>query len=201
VCSAQLVVILVGHKKHEVYGPISNKDSSMKKIYLFATLISALVVTQLTLAADSCNKVGQVSGRINTVNLSDKVQTGSIVLKIKVNHIPYYFNKGRIIGRTIDTGIDANTGQPYAIMEHNMFFGWQTILATNNDTGLLTPTRFLNGVPCAFDVTEKISEGIGTNRLKVLSNHTHEVIAKGSFSFCPDNNRNILKLSGTVCLD
>ena len=94
----------------------------MKKIYLFATLISALVVTQLTLAADSCNKVGHVSGRIDTINLSDKVQTGSVMLMIKVNHRPFYFNKGRIIGRTVEQGVDSDTGLPYAIMEHNMLY-------------------------------------------------------------------------------
>ena len=173
----------------------------MKKIYLFATLISALVVTQLTMAADSCNKVGHVSGRIDTTNISDKVQTGSVMLMVKVNHRPFYFNKGRIIGRTVEQGVDSDTGQPYAIMEHNMFFGWQTILATSNDQAIFTPTHFINGAPCAFDVTEKITEAIGTDRLKSLSNSEHEVIAKGSVSFCPGSNHNSFKLSGTVCLD
>ncbi len=173
----------------------------MKKIFLFATFISALIVTQLTQADDSCKQVGQVSGQIHTTNLSDKIQSGSITLMIKVKHRPYYFNRGRIIGRTVAQGIDSDTGQPYAIMEHNMFFGWQTILATSNDQALLTPTRFIDGVPCAFDVTEKLTEAIGTNRLEPLSNNMGEVIAKGSFSFCPGNNRNSFKLSGTVCLD
>ncbi len=173
----------------------------MKKILLFATFLTALIVTQLTMAADSCNKVGQVSGQIHTVNLNDKVQTGSIMLMIKVNHRPYYFNKGRIIGRTVAQGIDSNTGQPYAIMEHNMFFGWQTVLATSNDQAMLTPTAFFNGAPCAFNVTEKITEAIGTDRLRALSNDMHQVTAQGSISFCPGNNRNSLQLSGTVCLD
>ncbi len=173
----------------------------MKKIYLFAIFISTLIVTQLSLADDTCNKVGKVSGRIRTTNLSDKIQNGTIRMKIKVGHRPYFFKKGRIIGRTVAQGIDTNTGQPFAIMEHNMFFGWRTILATSNDQALLTPTRFQNGVPCAFDVTEKITAAIGTNRLRSLSNNTHEVVAKGSISFCSDNNRNTFKLSGTVCLD
>lgn len=173
----------------------------MKKLYLFASFISALIVTQPIMADETCNKVGNVRGSIRSVNLSDKIQTGTVTLAIHVNHRPYYFNKGRIIGRTVAQGIDSNTGQPYAIMEHNMFFGWQTILATSNDQALLVPTRFENGVPCAFNVTEKVTEAIGTNRLRSLSNDKHAVIAKGSISFCSDNNRNSFKLSGTVCLD
>lgn len=173
----------------------------MKKLYLFATLIASLIVTQISLADDTCNKVGQVSGQIHTVNLSDKIQSGTITLMIKVGHRPYYINKGRIIGRTVNQGLDSNTGQPYAIMDHDMFFGWQTILATSNDQALLTPTRFQNGVPCAFNVAEKMTAAIGTNRLRSLSNNMHGVIANGSISFCSDNNRNTFNLSGTVCLD
>jgi hypothetical protein len=173
----------------------------MKKINLLAACLSVLFFSQITLAGGTCNKIGQVSGRINAVNVSDRVQSGTIKLRINVDGKPYFHKRGTFIGRTVGQGIDAKSGKPYAFLNHNAFLGWKTIVATSNDYALFTPTRFHNGMPCAFDVVEQMTDAVGSGKLKSLNNNTHSVVAKGSMSFCPFQNRNILKLSGTVCLD
>lgn len=173
----------------------------MKKKNLLATFVSALFFTQLSLASDSCSKVGQVSGKIRTTNISDSIQSGSVKIKIKVDGRLYYASRGRVIGRIIEQGIDPSTGQPYAILNHNMFLGWRTAVATSNDQAVLVPTRFYGGAPCAFNVVEEITSAVGSNRLRSLSNDGHHVKAEGSISFCPGSNRNTFKLSGTVCIN
>jgi hypothetical protein len=173
----------------------------MNNKYLSTALISALFFSQAALAGDTCNKVGHVSGHIHTVNISDKIQSGAIKLKIKVDGQPYFYKRGTIIGRIVGQGIDSDSGAPFLLANHNMFLGWRTIVATSNDYALLTPTGFHNGAPCAFDVVEKMTSAVGSGKLKPISNNTHNVIAKGSISFCPFKNRNTFELSGTVCLD
>jgi hypothetical protein len=173
----------------------------MKNIYLLAACVTALFFSQITFAGGTCSKVGQVSGHIKSVNISDKIQSGSIMLKINVDGRPFFYNRGKFIGRIVAQGVDANSGKPYAFVNHNAFLGWRTVIATSNDYALMTPTRFHNGTPCAFDVVEEITNAVGSGKLKTLTNNTHSVVAKGSLSFCPFQNLNTLKLSGTVCLD
>ncbi len=173
----------------------------MNKKKLFALIISTLFFSQVTVAGETCNKVGKISGKIRTTNLSDTVQTGSIWITIKLNRVPFFIRRGRVIGRILEQGVDTNSGQPYAILNHNIFFGFNTVLATNRDLALLTPTRFHNGVPCAFDVVEEITDTVGNNLLGALSNNAGSMVAKGSISYCPGSNRNSFELSGEVCLD
>ncbi len=173
----------------------------MNKKKLFAFIISTLFFSQFTVAGETCNKVGTISGKIRTTNLSDTVQTGSIWITIRLKGVPFFIRRGQVIGRTLEQGIDTNTGQPYAIVNHNIFFGFNTVLATNRDLALLTPTRFNNGVPCAFDVVEEITDTVGNNLLGALSDKASKIVAKGYISYCPGSNRNSFELSGEVCLD
>jgi hypothetical protein len=173
----------------------------MKKIYLFASFVFALFFTQLALASDSCSKVGEISGKIRSTNISDSIQSGSIKVKIKVDGRIYYASRGRVIGRIIEQGIDTGTGQPYAILNHNIFLGWRTVIATSNDQAVLVPTRFYDGAPCAFNVVQELTSAVGSNRLRSLTNDEHHVKAKGSISYCPGSNRNTFELSGTVCIN
>lgn len=169
-----------------------------KKLLTCCGLITCMFSSQPILASDECT-IGDVSGWVHTTNLSNVLQSGVIKLVIEVDGEIYFKRKGVIIGQITYQGSNED-GLPTASLEHDIFFGFGNRMETFNDRAVLIPTKFENGIPCEFDVSEVISEAIGTKRLKHLSNDEHEIFADGSVSFCSDKNKNKFELSGTVCI-
>lgn len=158
-------------------------------------LLAALGATAPVYASD-CEHTGELSGVVKTINLSETMQYGVTKLSITSEGKQVFSGRGVIIGQIVGK---QDNGLP--ILDHTIFLGDGTRIETHGDrVEQMIPTGKLeNGVPCEFNVVERITDMWASRRLRRLSNDEHNVEATGTISYCSDYNRNNLQLNGTVC--
>ena len=178
-------------------------------------LAVAFLITSAPTPATQCKDYGEMSGTVNTINVTEQLQYGIIDITITKAGREFYSNKGVIIGQvTTDPPLVFQNEQGQLVqqssIDHMIFFADGVKMETEGDVGTiilfdpLNPTPLNvdeNGKPCAFLASELITKAWGNKKLKKLSNDQHDVIAEGSVSFCSFDNHNEFELSGTVCFN
>lgn len=162
-------------------------------------VLTALSVTAAHADGDSrCDRQGEVTGTLVTVNASQTLQYGVTDIAITKRGRLFYSGRGVVIGQV--TGTQDN-GLP--ILEHSIYLSDGTRVRTHGDrVEQMIPTGKLeNGAPCEFQALERITRADANRRLRDLDEKGHNIEASGIVSFCSDNNRNRFTLSGTVCFD
>lgn len=143
-------------------------------------------------AAPTCY---DVTGSVNTVNLSQSTQGGDIHLTLSKQNAQgknkvVFDEQGVLVGRITN----ATMGGPI-FLSHVALFGPAGSFMTEDDEAILLPTS-----DCSFDATETISNIVGGTGF--FRNVTSvEVVAEGYISFCPNANENFFELSGSLCVE
>ena len=139
---------------------------------------------------DSCKSPATVYGSVDTINLTQSIQVGSIHLQlISDNNGKVVFEEdGGIVGRV--TSQDSTGG---STLDHHIIFADGSTIETNDDKAQITGVTS----PCSFEVKEIISDLWGTRAFKKASGMIYAV---GTVNFCEGTNGNHFELTGTVCL-
>lgn len=170
----------------------------MRSITLFTTAAFSAFSAFSTVHASECEKTGQISGRIITVNASETLEYGVTRISIERKGKLFYAGQGVVIGQVVGK---QDNGLP--ILNQTVYLSDGSRIRTEgNLIEHMIPTGKLeNGVPCEFTVLERITRAEATRKLEKLDDDGHNVEARGVASVCSDNNRNDFVLSGTVCFD
>lgn len=151
----------------------------------------SILATNVAAGGDECKSLTSVYGTVDTVNVSETIQVGTIHLKlINEKGDVKYEEDGAIVGRV--TSSDPETGA--STLDHHIFFTDGSTIETTDDQAQLIPP-FTS--PCSFNVVETINNFWGTKEFKRASGN---IYANGTISFCEGSNGNHFDLSGTVCL-
>ena len=141
---------------------------------------------------DQC-KENTVTGTVDTVNVSQTLQVGTIHLQLTSENGKVVFEEdGGLIGRITSQNIE--TGE--STLNHHIIFADGSRIETTGDQAQITGPG-PNYPACSFSVTEIISNFWGTKEFKRASG---TITAEGYISFCDGQNGNHFDLSGTVCL-
>ncbi len=161
----------------------------------FETLAGLLLLTlPLAANADDCSAHGNLTGQIKTVNFSQQLQYGIAAVHIEKNGQTFYQGQGVIIGQVVD---QQDNGLP--ALNHTIYFADGSKIRTFGDkVESLLPA---DASGCRFTATERLTSAKGRKKLRRLTNDEHDVLAQGTISYCPDDPRNELTLSGTVCIN
>ena len=141
--------------------------------------------------ADECKETATVSGSVNTTNISDTIQIGTVKLNLESdkNGREVFDEFGGIVGRVIESTPETGT----SVLNHSLFFEDGTRVETQGDVAqILYPIT-----ACSFAVTETISNYVGSG---VFKGATGNIVAEGTVSVPPCKNENSFTLSGTVCI-
>ena len=183
-------------------------------IFSLCLLLPSLAVAE---EEPSCDDVGgtayAVMGEVNTENVSDLVQIGSIVLTLtnKDSGDVEFSEEGLLIG-TI-TG----SNMVKTFLSHHAEFSPGNMFTTRGDEAIPTPPfvrRFLeddngnvvlddNGapIPCSFFITETLTDIEKASKFFAKTRKVKQaIVAEGWVSRCPDDNTNEFVLSGEACL-
>lgn len=141
--------------------------------------------------ADECKKPATVSGKVETINLSETLQLGEIELTLTSGkHGKTVFDEtGGVIGRITES--NPLTGESY--LNHSIIFQGGTRIETEGDYAKIQYPLSA----CSFAVVETISNYRGSG---VFYGATGEIVATGTVSVPPCPNKNEFTLSGTVCM-
>lgn len=138
-----------------------------------------------------------LSGRLTTINTSPTRQAGQICVTLTgANGKDVFDQCGAILGTVLSS--DPATGR--STLSHTTVFNNTHAFTTKSDLAQITGVLAVDaaGVPCAFNVTEKITQiSWATGILKTGS---ADITAVGSVSACPTKNLNSFTLSGKVCI-
>lgn len=161
----------------------------------FGTLAAlALLTLPLAANADDCSAHGTLTGQVKTVNFSQELQYGVAAVHIEKNGKTFYEGQGVIIGQVVG---QQDNGLP--ILNHTIYFADGSKIRTFEDkVESLLPA---DASGCRFTATERLTSAKGRKKLRRLTNDEHDVLAEGTVSYCPDEPRNELTLSGTVCIN
>ena len=166
----------------------------LKNIFNVSIVIMSIFATDVFASNDECKTEVNVAGTIETTNVSQTIQVGTIHLQLsqgeEENKEVVFEKNGGIIGRI--TSQNADTGE--TTLDHHIFFTDGSKIETTGDRAQITADH---GTGCSFDVTEIISDFWGTKEFKRASG---EITANGTISFCEGANGNHFELGGTVCL-
>ena len=162
----------------------------MRKNILTVLIITMTIFTTDVFASDECKLETTVTGTVDTINVSQSIQVGTIHLQLSnANGEVVFEEDGGVIGRI--TSQDMSTG--ISTLDHNIIFTDGSRIETDGDVA-----QILSVPPtCSFEVMETISNFWGTKEFKKASG---EITAIGTISFCEGANGNHFDLSGTVCL-
>ena len=162
----------------------------LKNLFNVSIAIMSIFATDV-FANDECKKEAEVTGTIDTINVSQSIQVGTIhlILSDADDGKVVFDEKGGIIGRiTSQEGLKST-------LDHHIFLADGSRIETTGDKAQITG---VNGDPtCSFTVAEEISNIWGTERFKRA---TGKITAIGTVSFCDGQNGNHFDLSGTLCL-
>ena len=172
-------------KRKTIFG-----DEHMRKNYFTVLIVIMTMFTTDVFANNECKSEATVTGTVDTINVSQSVQVGTIHLILSDDKGEVFNEKGGIIGRITSQSLDEQY-RPIATLDHNIIFADGRI-ETTGDEAILSPLS-----ECFFQVTETISNLWGTRFFKRASG---EITAIGTISFCDGENGNHFDLSGTVCL-
>ena len=143
--------------------------------------------------ADSCPNPYSVSGFVNSVNVGQSVQVGTIQLELmNSDSETTTFNGGLVVGRITSLNATPGSTRATATLDHQIVFEEGSTIQTEGDSGSLTAST-----DCSFDVIETINNIWGTKEFKKASG---TVTATGTVSYCTGANGNTFIFSGTVCL-
>ncbi len=148
-------------------------------------------------ADDDCERRGEVSGYVETVNLNELLQYGVAAIHIERKGKTFFEGEGVIIGQVVGSHTPPGFPEPLPILNHTIYFSDGTKLQTFGDK----VESLISTGPCTFSAVEKITNAEGTKKLKKLEDDGHAILAIGTVSYCPDNPRNSFNLEGTVCFD
>ena len=166
-----------------------------KNIFYVSIAIMSIFATDVIANDDACKSLTTVSGSVDTINVSQSIQVGTIHLQlISVNNGKVVFEEdGGIVGRV--TSQDTTGG---STLNHHIIFADGSKIETNGDEAQITGVTSGDVVPpCSFEVTEIISDLWGTRDFKKASGMIYAV---GTVNFCEGTNGNHFDLQGTVCL-
>ena len=173
----------------------------LKNIFNVSIVMMSIFATDVFASNDECKTEVNVAGTIETTNVSQTIQVGTIRLILSDDKDKVVFDKkGGIIGRITSQSQDETTGLPKSTLDHHIIFTDGSRIETNGDIAELKwpPIAFdANGEPCAFNVTETVSDIWGTKTFKRASG---TITATGTISFCEGANGNRFILDGKVCL-
>ena len=162
-----------------------------KNIFTVLIVIMTMFTTDV-FANNECKSEATVTGTVDTINVSQSVQVGTIHLILSDDKGEVFNEKGGIIGRITSQSTN-DYGVPIAAtLDHDIIFANGRI-DTSGDKAQLTLAEDY----CSFYVTETISDLWGTRFFKRASG---EITAIGTISTCDGANGNHFDLSGTVCL-
>ena len=163
-----------------------------KNVFYVSIAIMSIFATDVIADDDTCKSPATVSGSIDTINISQTIQVGTIHLQLisEKNGKVVFEEEGGIIGRV--TSINTDAYPITSTLNHHAVFADGSTIATNGDQAEMYPTS-----ECSFNVTEIISNLWGT---KVFKRASGEITAMGTVSFCEGANGNTFNLSGRVCL-
>ena len=172
----------------------------LKRTAMILTTLSLLPIQSM--AAMQCG-TGlthvSVSGNVTTLNVSATKQVGQICLAMiqSANGQEVFNDCGALVGKVVSA--DPQTGA--STLAHTAVFDFRNMFVTKNDQAqIITPPLAFDdaGAPCAFGVTETISEldkGAGIFRGGQVN-----ITATGNISFCPSQNLNTFTLQGEACV-
>lgn len=156
-----------------------------------------LAFPMISHADRDCERRGEISGYVETVNLNEQLQYGIAAIHLEKRGKTFFEGEGVVIGQVVGSYIKEGYPEPLPLLNHTIYFPNGTKLRTFGDkVESLIPT----GV-CTFDAVEKITTAKGTKKLRKLEDDGHQILAIGTVSYCPDDPRNSFKLEGTVCFD
>jgi hypothetical protein len=160
---------------------------------------AAILSMPWTVHALECDPdgLGVVEGWVETTNISETLQVGQVNFHITGRDGVVFDGTGAIVGEIKSTALDGTP--PTVFLDHTMVFPrGQRVETTGDEAALLYPTGFEDdGTPCAFAVTESITQLSGN---KLFRHATVDVTAVGTISSCSDDNANRFTLSGEICL-
>ena len=164
---------------------------------LKTTLITLLAVSAIghanTSYAETCY---EVSGSIISTNKSATKQVGDIDLTLQNDSEVLFSESGSLKGKVTSSATQFGT----TILKHKIKFPKGNHFKTKNDVAQIVGVAGVesNGAPCAFFVTESITEiSKGSGIFKHAS--SVDVTANGVLNNCSYLNQNSLTLSGQVC--
>jgi hypothetical protein len=163
----------------------------MRKNCLYVLIvIMSIITTDVTASGDECKSLTTVYGSVDTINVSETIQIGTIHLQLVAdNGQVKYDEDGAIVGTV--TSSNPETGE--STLDHHIFFADGSRIETTDDHAQITSIT----TPCSFTVEETINNFWGTKAFKRASGDIH---ANGTVSFCEGSNGNHFDLEGTVCL-
>ncbi len=170
---------------------INLKGFNMRKNMIYISIvIMSIITTDVIAGGKDCNSLTTVYGTVDTINVSETIQVGTIHLQLMAENGTVKFEEnGAIVGRV--TSSDPETGE--STLDHHIFFADGSRIETEGDQAQITSFNS----ECSFNVSETISNFWGTKKFKRASG---EIYAIGVVSFCDGENGNHFELSGTVCL-
>ena len=141
------------------------------------------------------------SGKITTQNITPNLQVGDIELMLEDlnNNDVVFYDTGALVGNITD-----RPSETVSILSHAAKFSKGNNFVTNGDRAMVIGLHDSNddgypdvdddGIPCAFDIYEEITEiAGGTKFFKSVTRVNIGVI--GYVSFCPDVNINVFDIS------
>lgn len=166
---------------------IPGDENMLKNTFNISIAIMSIFATNVFASDDKCKlEVDVMEGStINTINVSESVQVGTIHLKLSNG----FEEDGGVIGR-----ITSQNETGGSTLDHNVFFTDGSRIETTGDQAQITGG---DGSGCSFTVEETINDFWGTKTFKRASG---TIEAKGTINFCEGTNGNYFTLSGTLCL-
>lgn len=158
----------------------------MKSVTGLCMVMSAFIA-QTSMAA--CY---EVTGKVETTNVTPAMQVGTIKVKL-VNQDTgqlYYKRRGKLVGYITEVGPN---GLP-ADLSHVAIFRDGSYFVTSGD--VVTVTGPISA--CSFGVDEQISNIIQSGGAFGDVEEVY-ITATGTVSYCPDDNQNRFTLDGEVC--
>lgn len=181
---------------------------------IIATTLSALTILLVQSSAALAGKgltCYDVEGTVETTNVSDTVQIGTIhlVLRNQSTGDIEFNEEGSLVGNI--TGTD---GIPTTILTHTAKFSPGNRFTTRGDVAIVTGVEkfvsekngdlILDGngypIPCSFSIRETITDlRKGSEFFAKAKRVEQNIIAEGYVSKCPDESQNWFELSGKFC--
>jgi hypothetical protein len=165
-----------------------------KNIFYVSIAIMSIFATDVMADDDACRSPATVYGSVDTINVSESLQVGTIHLQLisEKNGKVVFEEDGGIVGRVTSTNTD-EFPLIRSTLNHHIVFADGSTIETNGDQAEMYPTS-----ACSFEpVIEIISNLWGTREFKKASG---VILANGTVNFCDGTNGNHFELTGTVCL-
>ena len=165
--------------------------------YAPAVLLPLFIACSGDTFSDTCYTV---EGDVRTTNVPGGNQVGVIELQLFDEADDERFRQTGTLSGTI-TGA---SGIGQTLLSHSATFEDGSTFVTDGDTAQITAIRRLDGdgLPCAFDVHEVISDLAGGPGFFANTNSVH-ISADGYVDAClsEGDNENEFVLTGTLCVD